>query len=329
MITMKTIFENAETLVYDPVASNRNATRASLHSLGFRNIEFAASLEALTTRLKMCSPDLLLCEVAGAETEVCRILQHVRQGRLCANPFIVCIATTWRRDSNIVNMVLNSGADDLLARPFSASMLGERVATQIERRKGFVVTSDYIGPDRRRDPSRSGAECVEVPNSLKMKTAGGLSRDEAERRIFAAVRNGKEKLNLEKMRRDAFQLCVQWRLLDQRRQGSREFFEIVGRIAGLAIGIRERAKGTSKEHALEWCEAAVETAREIFARREECDAGQVPDFTRTLQMLSMAAMSLGGIFAPGEVAETRLVELDEVIARIDVRRARAPVAAAG
>ena len=29
-------YETADTLVYDPIASNRNATRASLHSLGFR-----------------------------------------------------------------------------------------------------------------------------------------------------------------------------------------------------------------------------------------------------------------------------------------------------
>src|SRR6516164_10733245 len=150
-------YETADTLVYDPVASNRNATRASLHSLGFRRVDLAASLDILLDRLRTSTPDLLLLEVAGAENEVCQLVQSVRQGRVGANPFILVMATTWRRDGTIVNQVVNSGADDLVARPISTSLLGERIRSLVERRKPFVITSDYIGPDRRRDPGRNSA----------------------------------------------------------------------------------------------------------------------------------------------------------------------------
>ncbi len=147
-------YDTAETLVYDPIASNRNATRASLHSLGFRKVDLAASLEILHERLRVSSPDLLLCEVAGAEIEVCQVVQSIRQGRIGSNPFILVMVTTWRRDGSIVSQVVNSGADDLVARPISTALLGERIKAQVERRKPFVVTSDYIGPDPTR--SRSG-----------------------------------------------------------------------------------------------------------------------------------------------------------------------------
>src|SRR4029077_8016498 len=115
-------------------------------------VDLAPSLDILRERLKMRSPDLLLVEVAGSESEVCGLVQAVRQGTLGDNPFIVIVVTTWRRDGTIIGQVLNSGADDLIARPVSAHMLGERVKVFAGRRKIFVVTMDSFGPDRRREP---------------------------------------------------------------------------------------------------------------------------------------------------------------------------------
>jgi PleD family two-component response regulator len=73
------------------------------------------SLDMLADCLNEKSPDLMFAEVSGAETEVCNLIQTVRQGLLGKNPFIVAIVTTWRRDGTIVSKVLNSGADDLVA----------------------------------------------------------------------------------------------------------------------------------------------------------------------------------------------------------------------
>src|SRR5262245_34049692 len=39
-------YEVPEALVYDPVAANRNSSRAALHAVGFRNVSVAATLEA-------------------------------------------------------------------------------------------------------------------------------------------------------------------------------------------------------------------------------------------------------------------------------------------
>jgi len=58
-------YEAAETLVYDPVASNRNATRAALRSLGFRSVEFASTLDALRACLVARSPDLFCAKSAA------------------------------------------------------------------------------------------------------------------------------------------------------------------------------------------------------------------------------------------------------------------------
>jgi DNA-binding response OmpR family regulator len=303
-------YETADTLVYDPVASNRNATRASLHSLGFRRVDLAASLDILLDRLRTSTPDLLLLEVAGAENEVCQLVQSVRQGRVGANPFILVMATTWRRDGTIVNQVVNSGADDLVARPISTSLLGERIRSLVERRKPFVITSDYIGPDRRRDPGRNSAERLEVPNSLKIRSNDAIAGVDAERQIAAAIDEGKTRLNLEKIRRDSVTLGVQLRMLEQKTPGGRDFLDLLPRMEKLSEEIKRRLSGTMHDKAGVWCDSILDSVRTLSAVKEA--AGSTVDFAPMIHLLRQSALSLGEMFAPGDLGRTDLVNLDQL-----------------
>jgi DNA-binding response OmpR family regulator len=307
------IFETARTLIYDPVAANRNATRAALQSIGFRNVDPAAGLDILEDRLRERSPDLLLCEVVGAEADTCRIIQSVRQGLLGANPFIVIMVTTWRRDGTIIGQVLNSGADDLIARPFSATALGERIRILGERRKGFAITSDYIGPDRRRDPARGGSECLNVPNPLQLRAQDIYQDEEGERRMAEAIAQGNESLNREKMQRDAIQLGVQWRMLEQQGPGSKDFFDILSRMERMAEGIKRRAGATQFKSACEWCGSLSDSIRSIVAVAGKPESQGRPlnqESTRLLNLVGHAVQSLGQIFTPGNATAPRLIDLD-------------------
>src|ERR1700744_2720127 len=144
----------AEALVYDPVSANRMATRSALYALGFRNIETVQSVKAFADQLRKRPPDLALCEMQNADGDLCSVIQSMRQGTHGHNPFIVVIATAWEKSATLIAKVVDSGADDMLLRPFSTALLQSRIETHIQRRKGFVVTTDYIGPDRRKDQTR-------------------------------------------------------------------------------------------------------------------------------------------------------------------------------
>src|ERR1700733_10507556 len=109
-------FESTETVIFDPVAANRTATRTALFSLGFRKIEAVATLDALTESIRRRPPDLALCEAHGQVDEVCTMIQALRQGTTGYNPFIVIIVTAWEQNQGLVRRVLDSGADDLLLR---------------------------------------------------------------------------------------------------------------------------------------------------------------------------------------------------------------------
>ena len=314
----KRLHETARVLVYDPVAANRNATRASLFSLGYRNIEAVAALDLLTHRLQKEAPDLLVAEVAGAENETCALIQAIRQGRLGENPFIVVLVTTWRRDGSIIGQVLNSGADDLVARPVSTTALGERIRLLTERRKGFVVTSDYIGPDRRRNEraGEASASSMETPNPLKMRALDIFSEDELSRQLVESVRQGKEKLNLEKLRRDAVQLCLQWRMLERRHPGARDFCEILPRIGRLGAEIKRRAQIAKHQTAQTWCDSiaqSVQDLTEMSGRDGQIESVAAP-YQAPLRLLGHASLTLGQLFAADEIEPAQMIELDRIVA---------------
>src|ERR1700743_2578456 len=148
-------------------------------------------------------PDIALCEAQGQTDDLCAVIQQLRQGSAGFNPFIVIIVTAWEKSTALINKVVSSGADDLLLRPFSTAVLGQRVETHIERRKGFVITTDYVGPDRRTGSARpSHPESFDPPNSLKMKAKEKLSAEVIARKLDAELKSAREKLHQEKLKRD-------------------------------------------------------------------------------------------------------------------------------
>jgi DNA-binding response OmpR family regulator len=309
-------YETAETLVYDPVAAHRNGTRAVLYSLGFRQIETCATVGAFNDAIKRTPPDLALCEAKGAGAEVlCDMIQSLRQGADGqVNPFLVIIVTAWEKTNTLVSRVLNSGADDLLIRPFSTELLRMRVDTHVERRKGFVITHDYVGPDRRSDPARSAnTELFQPPNSLKMKAKDGLSVQEVQIRMHKELRVAKNTLNLEKLRRDAFQVCIMWRLLQEQEGATAE--ANLDKLSELTQSVAKRCRSSEFEAATQWCES-------VLAALEGLRFGV--DRNASLHLLGHAALSLNQVLHPekSKLDHTRAVE--ETVAMIKTRAAVVP-----
>lgn len=303
-------YETADTLVYDPVAAHRNSTRAVLYTLGFRNIETCGTVASFNEAIKRNPPDLALCEAQGALDELCEMIQTLRQGSGGHNnPFLVIIVTAWEKTNTLVQRVLNSGADDLLLRPYSTSILGQRIDTHVERRKHFVITHDYVGPDRRNDPHRvSTAEMFQPPNSLKMKAKEGLSAQEAQLRLHRELASAKDTLNTEKLRRDAFQICILWRLLQEPEDTGTEGNMI--KLRTLTQGIARRCRDTEFESATQWCDS-------LQAAIEGLHFGV--DRNASMHLLGHAALHLNQLLQPEKSKADHLKSIDETVAMIKAR----------
>lgn len=80
---------------------------------------------------------------------------------------------TWEADTEIIRRAVSSGVDLILLKPASASQLFSRIDQLVVDRKPFVVSADYVGPDRRDKPGRAeNTQFYQVPNTLKDKIEG-------------------------------------------------------------------------------------------------------------------------------------------------------------
>jgi CheY-like chemotaxis protein len=202
-LSEKSFYDLAEVLVCDPVASNRAATRSALYSLGCRHIEIAGNLRDFLEALENRPPDLALCEVQVGELELCQAIRELRRGEQSYNPFVIIIVTAWMPNITLATEILHCGADGLLLRPFSAALLDQRIRAHVLQQKPFIVTADYIGPERRTAGRQSSVLSFDPPNSLKIKIDGRADPDEAIRRYNANLRAACAKLADAKQRRNA------------------------------------------------------------------------------------------------------------------------------
>jgi DNA-binding response OmpR family regulator len=311
-------YDSVEALIYDPVSANRTATRAALYALGFRRTETVPSLEQFIDAVQKRPPDIVLCEAQGAGEELCAAIQQLRQGGSGENPFIVIIVTAWEKSTGLINRVVNSGADDLLLRPFSTALLGQRIEAHIDRRKGFVITTDYVGPDRRRDPSRaSNTGIFDPPNSLKMKARDKLTANAVSRKLDAELRAARKKLHVEKLKRDSFQVCILWRLAQEQRPGTAGLQVDYQRLTSLAQSIENRCQGTEHDAVVEWCEK-VRGATEGLEQNVDRNAA--------MHLLGHAALELHQFFHPEQSAADRIAEIDATVAIIRARSGQTALA---
>jgi len=311
----KLSYDSVDVLIYDPVSSNRTATRSAMYSLGFRRTETVSTLEAFIDAVQSNPPDIALCEAQGAAHELCSTIQQLRQGSAGHNPFIVIIVTAWEKNTTLINRVVSSGADDLLLRPFSTALLGQRIESHVDRRKGFVITTEYVGPDRRREGTReSDVELFEPPNSLKMKAKDRLSGDDIARKLDAELKVAREKLTTEKLRRDSFQVCVLWRLLQDQPCIAGQSPPDLIKLQLLAKAIETRAEDSEFASATEWCQSVLASAEGLVAG---------VDRNASMHLLGHAVLSLHQIFYPDKTPDEQLSEIDAAVEAIRSRNQQA------
>jgi DNA-binding response OmpR family regulator len=166
----------SEALVYlcDPQNHIRHSIVVALQGYGFHTVKDFRTYEDLLEGLDSgAKPDLIICDSEIGGHQAIDLFARIRRREQGNNPFVVAIMTTWNPTPEKVRAITNAGVDDLLSKPLSPKVLYDRVNTLIASRKPFIVTSEYIGPDRRAPSNRSSsAKIFSVPNTLAARAKG-------------------------------------------------------------------------------------------------------------------------------------------------------------
>jgi DNA-binding response OmpR family regulator len=143
----------------------------ALKAASFKDLRETSNYSQTHKRLGEDDIDLLIAVSEMENFFVGHLVKEIRHGRLGKNPFPVVVMLLPIANQDHVRKVVDCGSDDLLLIPVAPDNLLTRLETFGRGRKSFVVTSDYIGPDRRKQLRSTGEAVprVDVPNPIKAR----------------------------------------------------------------------------------------------------------------------------------------------------------------
>jgi hypothetical protein len=149
-----------------------------------------------------------------------------------------------------------------------------------------------------------------------MKAKEKMPAEAIAKLLDGELKVARKKLHMEKLRRDSFQICVLWRLMQEQRPGQSGAPVDLEKLAGLARSIERRCRETEFDKAVEWCDS-VRAATEGLELGVERNA--------SMHLLGNAALEMHQIFDPDRSPADRLAELDATVAVIRARNQTALV----
>ncbi|EKV30174.1 response regulator receiver domain protein [Caenispirillum salinarum AK4] len=188
-------FNNVTAVVADARKPRLQVLRSSLYYMGFRDTEWAETVQDLEEVAERVKPDIIIAAMDLPGGDAGAYFRRIRTGMSRVDPFTPIIAVLSEAAPDTVRRGVDSGADDLLIHPWSEGYLDQRLHNLIHARKPFVVTSSYVGPERRAVP-RPGPQAPTITpvnvleaKALKRKDADAVAGDQqACRRALSAHR---------------------------------------------------------------------------------------------------------------------------------------------
>lgn len=250
------ILSDVKVVIAEPKASLRKRLADDVRALGCRKIIETGNLRDVQDAFYDGEIDVLIGESELPEGSISEFVHDVRHGVAGDDPFIIAIVLISEPDPELVKRAVNCGVDDIIMKPVKPDDLRQRLRVLSRVRKPFVVTTDYIGPDRRSKKRKAGLQIplIKAPNPLHLRGSGRHS----EFNMKKAINRGIKQVNEQKVERHAY--SIHW-LMDRiiavnngemtiEELDMGEQFERLNMIAGDIAG---RLSGTSYDHAADIC----------------------------------------------------------------------------
>ena len=137
-------------LVVDPDPRLTSLLRKVLMSLGFGAI-YVARDGSEAMRLLMDKPiDLAITDWEMTPVDGLGFLEAVRRSDKSPNKRLPVLMLTGKAKRSHVETARDAGATEFLVKPFTVRTLCDRIMLVIDEPRPFILSSEYNGPDRRR-----------------------------------------------------------------------------------------------------------------------------------------------------------------------------------
>jgi|GEM_PF-2043761 len=199
-------FGKIRLLMGDSNPQSRQGIKGGLHMQGFREIEDVNNAKDFRNLVASTDYDLIVVDSSLNVADISDVINDIRHGKMATSPFAVIFAVIEQPDPKTLEMLAEAGLDDVLVKPIALANIIDRVERRIKKRKDFVVTLDYVGPDRR-SSARPGGEqipLVAVPNPLSFKAL-----DLIDERTYISL-SKKARGRIEDLKIERFAVQIDW-----------------------------------------------------------------------------------------------------------------------
>jgi len=252
-------------MLADSRAHVRATLKTALTHAGLENVDQTGSIDMIAESLDQgLGPDLLICDMELKSGEACDLVQSIRKNEIGKNPFLCILGITWNPTETEVQKVIDAGVDLLVAAPMSPKQILSRIEALVHARMPWVATSDYVGPDRRKENEREQTvPLIDVPNTLRNKALGIWNQTLMEREIERTKFEVKAS-RVERQADDIVQIAdIIFTQINN--AGDSMARQELDRLYILVSDLDRRATQQGFSHISELCQAAVGVVRKMIA----------------------------------------------------------------
>lgn len=228
------------------------ATKDALQQRGVESVTLCNTLEGLYRALDEKIIDLVLYDYHLLGDQFVEVMQRIRRKDVGLNPFVTVVATMRESSLETIRRLIDGGVDDLIRSPAGIDRIFASIDKSLRRRKPFIVTYDYVGPNRpvaQRNVVLETAQ-IRVPNTLKSRLLERRSDDDIESLVAKAAGD----LALRQIQSCGTEIDALARCVAETCTGiagsseHRAMRNAVSKMGAVTNALRERARGTPLEH---------------------------------------------------------------------------------
>ncbi len=163
--------EKVVAFIGEPDEQVRKELRQILNHAGVKQVSAHGSLGNLSKLITQVSPDLMIL-ADDLDPGVFDFIRDIRHNKIGTNPFVLITTLIAPNHVDAVKRAMQAGTDDIIIKPIKEEQLLQRLKRVTVNRAAFVVTSDYLGPDRRGKSRPSAIRRINVLNTMLEKASG-------------------------------------------------------------------------------------------------------------------------------------------------------------
>lgn len=154
---------DARFLVVDDHQPMREILKSLLFGLGARQVAEARDAAQAFELLRFGAFDILLTDYDMEGGTGVELAHRLRRAEGNVNRRLPIVMVTGRAEGPVILAARDAGVDEYLIKPLTTVALAQKVEAVLSRRRPFIDSDSYVGPDRRRrtvafeGPERRGA----------------------------------------------------------------------------------------------------------------------------------------------------------------------------